>query len=263
MSNLFKTGVLFNQSKLNKLEKSNIMASIDMNNEKEVLEKVKKKMRENHEVNKESKETFAVVNEKDNEPKITLYGDRAGSRHRSQDRNKSRDREFWKDGKSYSHGGDRGRSRERRSSRDSRRSWVNNSRSKDRRSHSKDHRRDHSFQKDGKSQDTRIKRTYKVEKLNLDIEKSVFENEIENRMLIDSGCPEMVCGSAWLKAYESSCGRTFQEAGKEDYFRLGNETFKTTKTIKVPFKIGKLEETIDVGVVEANIPMLLSKSKLK
>ena len=91
----------------------------------------------------------------------------------------------------------------------------------------------------------------------------MFENEIENRMLIDSGCPEMVCGSAWLKAYESSCGRTFQEAGKEDYFRLGNETFKTTKTIKVPFKIGKLEETIDVGVVEANIPMLLSKSKLK
>ena len=161
------------------------MASIDMNNEKEVLEKVKKKMRENHEVNKESKETFAVVNEKDNEPKITLYGDRAGSRHRSQDRNKSRDREFWKDGKSYSHGGDRGRSRERRSSRDSRRSWGNNSRSKDRRSHSKDHRRDRSFQKDGKSQDTLIKRTYKVEKLNLDNEKSVFENEIENRMLID------------------------------------------------------------------------------
>ena len=149
----------------------------------------------------------------------------------------------------------------------SRKCWKDKSKSRDRqsgRSGSRDQRGgERTFQKDGKSPEDRIKRTYKVEKLNLDIDKSVFENEIENRMLIDSGCPEMVCGAAWLKAYESSCGRTFQEVGKEDFFRLGNETFGTSKTIKIPFKIGKLEEDIDVGVVEANIPMLLSKSKLK
>ena len=82
-------------------------------------------------------------------------------------------------------------------------------------------------------------------------------------MLIDSGCPEMVCGEAWLKTYESSCGKKFQMVGKVDHFKLGNETFKTIKTVKIPFKIGKLNEELDVGVVEANIPMLLSKSKLK
>ena len=42
MSNMFKTGILMNQSKMNNLKKSNIMASIDMNAEKEVLEKVEK-----------------------------------------------------------------------------------------------------------------------------------------------------------------------------------------------------------------------------
>ena len=107
------------------------------------------------------------------------------------------------------------------------------------------------------------KRTYKVEKINFDIDKSVFENEIENKMLIDSGCPEMVCGEGWLNTYESSCGQKFQKVGKEDHFKLGNETFKTIKTVRIPFKIGKLEEELEVGVVEANIPMLLSKSKLK
>ena len=273
MSNLFKTGVLLNQSKISKSEKSNIMASIDMNNEIDVLDKVKKKIRENHEVNKEVKETFAAVKEDTKEPLQALYGERQGdfrnqnSKFGNQGRGKSSDREFKKDGNSF-YDRNRGRSRERRNSQDFRRkSWGDKSRSRDRnfgRSNSRDNRgNNQQFQKDGKSPENRIKRTYKVEKLNLDIDKSVFENEIENRMLIDSGCPEMVCGDAWLKTYESSCGKVFQKVGKEDLFRLGNETFKTKKTVKIPFKLGKLEELIDVGVVEANIPMLLSKNKLK
>ena len=261
MSNMFKTGVLLNQSKIGHLEKSNIMASIDMNNEEEVLEKVKKKIRENYEVNKDAKETFVSVNEVVKEPNETLYGNNYGSSrnrnesYRNEDRNKSRER-------------DRGRSRDRGFQRDGKphfqrnRSYSNfKSKSRDRRN-GRSNSRGIKPQGDGNSQDN-IKRTYKVEKLNIDIEKSVFENEIENRMLIDSGCPEMVCGQTWLKTYESSCGKTFRSVGKEDFFRLGNETFKTVKTVRIPFNIGALKEEIDVGVVEANIPMLLSKSKLK
>lgn len=74
MSNMFKTGILLNQSNLSRPEKSNVMASLDMNNESEVLDKVKKKIRENYAVNKESKDVFVATKEAENEPKETLYG---------------------------------------------------------------------------------------------------------------------------------------------------------------------------------------------
>ena len=197
MSNLFKTGFLLNQSKLGHMEKSNIMASIDMNDEPTVLEKVKKKMRENHEVNKETKEAFVATKEK--EPIQTMYGDfQGGSRDkdrrnqsfgRDRSRGRSRDRGFQRDGKPY-HGGFKSKSRDRSF----------------RRSSSKGPRREQSSHRERRNEDNSVKRTYKVEKLNFDIDKTVFENE--NRMLIDSGCPGMVCGEAWLTAYESSCGKS-------------------------------------------------------
>ena len=253
MTNMFKTGILLNQSNMSRPEKSNIMASLDMNNESEVLEKVKKKMRENFAVSKDSKDVFVAIKETAKEPKETLFGnyqdkERENDSRRNSYRGRSRDKRF------------NNRSSSRGRFRNENRSFSRNGRGE-----SRSRREGSSFHhKDGKSSgERRPQRTYKVEKINFDIDKSVFENEIENKMLIDSGCPEMVCGEEWLNTYESSCNRKFQTVGKEDHFKLGNQTFKTTKTVKIPFKIGKLEEVIEVGVVEANIPMLLSKSKLK
>ena len=244
MNNMFKTSILLNQSNMGCPEKSNIMASIDMNNEIEVLEKVKKKIRESFAVNKETKESFIASTIQTKEPVETMYGNfqRSKERGMSDDRGRSRDRGFQREGNYSSRSKDRNqfRSRDRNNFRSRDR---NNFRSRDRnnfRSNSRDWRNKPreggSFNNtDGKSPgENRPKRTYKVEKINFDIDKSVFENEIENKMLIDSGCPEMVCGEAWLKTYESSCGRKFQMVGKIDNFKLGNETFKTIKTVKIP-----------------------------
>ena len=261
MSNMFKTGILLNQSNMSRPEKSYVMTSLDMNNESEVLDKVKKKIRENYAVNKESKDVFVATKEAENEPKETLYGNYQGRKEDNNQRNsyreKSRDRTF---NRSSSRGRFRNEYRSHSRGRHESRNRREGSsfQGRDRREGSKFN------QKDGKSSaENRPQRTYKVEKINFDIDKSLFENEIENKMLIDSGCPEMVCGEQWLNTYESSCSRKFPTVGKEDHFKLGNETFKTIKTVKIPFKVGKLEEELEVGVVEANIPMLLSKSKLK
>ena len=91
MTNIFKTGILLNQSNMTRLEKSNIMASIDMNNEAEVLEKVKKKIRENFVVNKESKETFVAATVVE-EPKETLFGNH--QERRGRDRTRSGENRF-------------------------------------------------------------------------------------------------------------------------------------------------------------------------
>ena len=56
--------------------------------------------------------------------------------------------------------------------------------------------------------------------MNLDtVNKTIFDNEVENQMLIDSGCPEMVCGAGWMKTYESACGKHLE---KVDNFKFGN-----------------------------------------
>ena len=64
-----------------------------------------------------------------------------------------------------------------------------------------------------------------------------------------------MCRQTWLKTYENNGGKTFQSVGKEDFFRLGNKTFKTVKTVRIPFDIGVLNEEIYVEVIEANIPI--------
>ena len=108
-----------------------------------------------------------------------------------------------------------------------------------------------------------IKNTYTCENLRMDKKKTIFEEEVENRALVDSGCPEMVCGRAWMKTFEHSTDRVYEITDMEDHFKFGDEVFKTIAYKRVPLKIGSMEETVDVGVVEAKIPLLISKRKLK
>ena len=81
--------------------------------------------------------------------------------------------------------------------------------------------------------------------------------------MVDSGCPEMVCGEEWMKTFEHSTDMIYEKVDIEDNFKFGNEVFKTTYYKKIPLNIGSLEEMVNVGVVPANIPLLISKRKLK
>ena len=210
-----------------------------MNDEATVLEKVKRKIKDLHEVDdvKDGRKDIFFGN----------YGDRSRSRDR-RDPNQQRER--------Y-----RSDSRKRFRSKSFHRS---SSRPRDN-SKGREFQKDgqgKTFNKDGRGQSP--KRTYKVEKMNLDtVNKTIFDNEVENQMLIDSGCPEMVCGAGWMKTYESACGKQLEKVEKFDNFKFGNSVFKSSYAKIVPFKIGKLEEKIEVSIVDANIPMLLSKKKLR
>ena len=99
--------------------------------------------------------------------------------------------------------------------------------------------------------------------MKIDRNRTIFENEVENKALIDSGCPEMVTGKGWIKTFESSEGRVFDTVDREDSFKFGNDVFPTIEYKLVPLRIGQLEEMVEVGVIDAAIPLLISKTKLK
>ena len=107
------------------------------------------------------------------------------------------------------------------------------------------------------------KRTYKCDKFQINVERSIFENKVENQAVLDSGCPEMVGGMAGLKTYEHSLGKQLERVDKIEYFKFGDTVFKTGTYHKMPLQLGSLTDTVEVGIVKANVPLLISKIKLK
>ena len=99
--------------------------------------------------------------------------------------------------------------------------------------------------------------------LKIDRNRTIFENDVENKGLIDSGCPEMVAGKGWIRTFESCEGTAFETIDKENSFKFGNDIFPTIEYKLVPKRIGGLEELVEVGIIDAAVPLLISKSKLK
>ena len=85
---------------------------------------------------------------------------------------------------------------------------------------------------------------------------------MENKALLDSGCPELVAGLAWVKTLENSHEKVFEEVEREERFKFGDKVFDTITFKKIPLKLGKLSEEVEVGVVAADVPLLISKRKL-
>ena len=245
---------MMTRSKLNSLQKHNIMATIDTENSQNILAVIKKKLKD-------------LDGCDESEPKRAFYTDNKPSRSFSKDR---------RHGKSggYKH---RSYSRDRRSQN------GNHNRSRSRNGDRRNSQRDY-FQKDGNRSsqreyfqkdgngpsdsatknlgNTTPKRTYHVT-LKMDNKRSIFENEVENKALVDSGCPELVAGLSWLKTYESSKGKEFKTVKRSDIFKMGNDNFKTIMFKKIPVSIGTHEEEIEVGIIDTEIPLLISKKKLK
>ena len=80
---------------------------------------------------------------------------------------------------------------------------------------------------------------------------------------MDTGCPELVAGIAWLKTYENSIGKEFEKVDRKELFQFGNEVFHAKYFKKIPIEIGKVKEIVEVGIVDTNIPFLFSKKWMK
>ena len=102
----------------------------------------------------------------------------------------------------------------------------------------------------------------KCSKLSIDQSKSIFENEVENLAVVDSGCPEPVVGKAWLRTFETSTDQIFPVIEKKETFKFGDDICEAEYYKEIPIELGKMKKTMKVAVVDTNIPLLLSLETL-
>ena len=97
---------------------------------------------------------------------------------------------------------------------------------------------------------------------------STFLSETFNSAILDSGCSKTVCGRIWYQQYCDSISekdvQSIEEMEGTSKFKFGNgESFQSLKKVRLPAKIGSKSVQIETDVVEAEIPMLLSKVSMK
>ena len=74
----------------------------------------------------------------------------------------------------------------------------------------------------------------------------------------------MCVGRSWLKTHEHESNEELERVDKESLFKFGDNMYKTEEYVKMPLKIGNsLRDEVEVAVVLANVPLLLSRDKLK
>ncbi len=93
-------------------------------------------------------------------------------------------------------------------------------------------------------------------------------SETWSAAVLDSGATETVCGSTWFEEYESSLNKkdssdiVFKPSSKG--FRFGDgKVVRSTKCATIPAYIGNKRVSINADIVEADIPLLLSKTAMK
>ena len=242
LPNSFLTGLLLIESNFDQNKKETIMATIDMENEETVLKKVKKKICDDE-----------AVKEKNDDPKETLFGDYQGNPNYRRNSRDGRDK-YRRDSRSRNQGGNFN-NRQRSHSKTPGKGYQN----RGYRSHSRTPGR----QQRNETSHGDVKHTYKCQKFSLDTNKTIFEQEVENHGVVDTGCPEMVAGRAWLRTFENSMNKKCEVINKKDVFKFGDVVAEAEYYVKIPLKIGSIEEDVEVAIVETNVPLLFSKTKLK
>ena len=93
--------------------------------------------------------------------------------------------------------------------------------------------------------------------------KSIFDRQVQNKALVNSGCVDLVAGYPWMQTYESTKNEVFPVSNCGDKFKLGETVYTAHESKTIPIKIGTMEEEIKVAVISADIPLLISRQKLK
>ena len=86
--------------------------------------------------------------------------------------------------------------------------------------------------------------------------------------LLDTGCSKTVCGSLWLNCFLDSLSKEEQNniIFSESYstYKFGNgKRFKSLKCVRLPCELAGTKVFILTDVIDAKIPLLLSKSSMK
>ena len=255
-------------------QRRNILAQIKFENSDTIYDDLKSSMR----LMKGSLVEGRANDDKNKEEEINYNNSSNFRRFRSRSKSKGRFESRSFDG----HGSDRGRannrgrehsrgreySRGRESSRE-RGMSKNRKYSQDRNSFRRSRSRDYNY--DGNRGKENKDRSY--ESVNLVFKETGCEAEMEtnenlDKMIIDSGTTKTVAGKEWIENYLESISPKDRELVKnqseERFFRFGNSVrYPSTQEIAIPIKLGKLESTLYVSVVNACIPLLLGKPDLK
>ena len=73
----------------------------------------------------------------------------------------------------------------------------------------------------------------------------------------------MCAGLPWIETYSSTRNEEFKSINKKQTFKLGETSYETVFYKLVPIEIGGRKEYMEVGVIEADIPLLISRAQLE
>ena len=101
-----------------------------------------------------------------------------------------------------------------------------------------------------------------------DIEEVLLSVEASQSAVVDTACTSTVCGEDWLEDFENNLSKEEKKKMKENAgarsFRFGDgKTVKSKRFVHLPVTLGGKHTLLGVDVVDAKIPLLLSKKTLK
>ena len=92
----------------------------------------------------------------------------------------------------------------------------------------------------------------------------IFVMESSGSAVIDTACTRTVCGNKWFKKFAEEANEVIRTERSNKSFRFGDgKVVHSFSCATLPAKIGNTYCNIDTEIVEADIPLLLSKSSLK
>ncbi len=97
-------------------------------------------------------------------------------------------------------------------------------------------------------------------------EMKVFVGETLSCAVLDSGCTQTVCGRKWLDCYTDSLidENIIKEKPSTAAFKFGNgEPVMSEKKVIIPAVIGSKKVNLETDVIDADIPLLMSKAAMK
>ena len=100
-----------------------------------------------------------------------------------------------------------------------------------------------------------------------EVEDILLVGETVNKAVLDSGASKTVCGNEWYKCYvdslEEKSRSLIKEYSSDTIFRFGVGRLKASKMVHLPVTLCNNEITLEVHVVNTDIPLLLSLKTMK
>ena len=95
----------------------------------------------------------------------------------------------------------------------------------------------------------------------------VFLEETLNCGVLDSGCPDNVCGNDWLNHYIDNLDHIKQKEVRWEQscktFKFGGDVYESLGVAEIPAKLGSKSINIRTDVISLKIPLLMSSRAMK